>query len=392
MFLSISIIILISITLFYIFDKLHLPGLLAFLITGIILGPFVFDLISHQILDISSELRKIALVVILIRAGLSLDIKDLKAVGRPAILLSFLPALFEILAIALLAPLFFNLTSIEAFILGSVIAAVSPAVIVPRMIQLIEKKKGTKEKIPQLILASASVDDIFVIIVFTIFLQVYESNQLEWSQILLLPISLIFGIILGFVIGVFFVFVFKKLHVRDTIKVLILFALSFLMIVLEDYLPISGLLGIITLAITIFSLYPILAHRLTSKFSKIWVVAEMMLFVLIGAAVDINLFLSIGLITLLFLLLSLFVRLLGVFISIIKTNFNSKEKLFIGLSFIPKATVQAAIGAIPLSMGITGGKIILAISVLSIFLTAPLGAVLIDQTSNILLKNKDDSL
>ncbi|MGE4572036.1 MAG: cation:proton antiporter [Candidatus Izemoplasmatales bacterium] len=392
MFLSISLIILISITLFYIFDKLHLPGLLAFLITGIILGPFVFDLISHQILDISSELRKIALVVILIRAGLSLDIKDLKAVGRPAILLSFLPALFEILAIGLLAPLFFNLTSIEAFILGSVIAAVSPAVIVPRMIQLIEKKKGTKEKIPQLILASASVDDIFVIIVFTIFLQVYESNQLEWSQILLLPISLIFGIILGFVIGVFFVFVFKKLHVRDTIKVLILFALSFLMIVLEDYLPISGLLGIITLAITIFSLYPILAHRLTSKFSKIWVVAEMMLFVLIGAAVDINLFLSIGLITLLFLLLSLFVRLLGVFISIIKTNFNSKEKLFIGLSFIPKATVQAAIGAIPLSMGIPGGKIILAISVLSIFLTAPLGAVLIDQTSNILLKNKDDSL
>lgn len=392
MFLSISLIILISITLFYIFDKLHLPGLLAFLITGIILGPFVFDLISHQILDISSELRKIALVVILIRAGLSLDIKDLKAVGRPAILLSFLPALFEILAIGLLAPLFFNLTSIEAFILGSVIAAVSPAVIVPRMIQLIEKKKGTKEKIPQLILASASVDDIFVIIVFTIFLQVYESNQLEWSQILLLPISLIFGIILGFVIGVFFVFVFKKLHVRDTIKVLILFALSFLMIVLEDYLPISGLLGIITLAITIFSLYPILAHRLTSKFSKIWVVAEMMLFVLIGAAVDINLFLSIGLITLLFLLLSLFVRLLGVFISIIKTNFNSKEKIFIGLSFIPKATVQAAIGAIPLSMGIPGGKIILAISVLSIFLTAPLGAVLIDQTSNILLKNKDDSL
>ncbi|MDY0278676.1 MAG: cation:proton antiporter [Acholeplasma sp.] len=392
MFLSISLIILFSITLFYIFDKLHLPGLLAFLITGIILGPFVFDLISHQILDISSELRKIALVVILIRAGLSLDIKDLKAVGRPAILLSFLPALFEILAIGLLAPLFFNLTSIEAFILGSVIAAVSPAVIVPRMIQLIEKKKGTKEKIPQLILASASVDDIFVIIVFTIFLQVYESNQLEWSQILLLPISLIFGIILGFVIGVFFVFVFKKLHVRDTIKVLILFALSFLMIVLEDYLPISGLLGIITLAITIFSLYPILAHRLTSKFSKIWVVAEMMLFVLIGAAVDINLFLSIGLITLLFLLLSLFVRLLGVFISIIKTNFNSKEKLFIGLSFIPKATVQAAIGAIPLSMGIPGGKIILAISVLSIFLTAPLGAVLIDQTSNILLKNKDDSL
>ncbi|QLY39336.1 sodium:proton antiporter [Hujiaoplasma nucleasis] len=392
MFLSISLIILISITLFYIFDKLHLPGLLAFLITGIILGPFVFDLISHQILDISSELRKIALVVILIRAGLSLVIKDLKAVGRPAILLSFLPALFEILAIGLLAPLFFNLTNIEAFILGSVIAAVSPAVIVPRMIQLIEKKKGTKEKIPQLILASASVDDIFVIIVFTIFLQVYESNQLEWSQILLLPISLIFGIILGFVIGVFFVFVFKKLHVRDTIKVLILFALSFLMIVLEDYLPISGLLGIITLAITIFSLYPILAHRLTSKFSKIWVVAEMMLFVLIGAAVDINLFLSIGLITLLFLLLSLFVRLLGVFISIIKTNFNSKEKLFIGLSFIPKATVQAAIGAIPLSMGIPGGKIILAISVLSIFLTAPLGAVLIDQTSNILLKNKDDSL
>ncbi len=385
MYLSIALIILISISLFIIFDKLHLPGLLAFIITGIILGPFVFNLISDDILNISAELRKIALVVILIRAGLSLDINDLKVVGRPAILLSFLPALFEIILIGLLAPLLFDITSIEAFILGSVIAAVSPAVIVPRMIHLIQRKKGTEHKIPQLILASSSVDDIFVIIMFTVFLQIYETKHLELTQFILLPLSLILGIALGFIIGIIFVYIFKRIHIRDTLKVLIIFALSFLMIVLEDYIPISGLLSIITLGITILAFHPVLANRLTSKFSKIWVISEMMLFVLIGAAVDISLFQSIGLLSIVLLLSGLIFRTMGVLISISKNQFNIKEKTFICFSYIPKATVQAAIGAIPLSLGIPGGELILAISVLSIFLTAPIGAILIDQTAEKLI-------
>ncbi|MFP4478951.1 MAG: cation:proton antiporter [Candidatus Izemoplasmatales bacterium] len=388
MFLSLALIILISISLFLIFDKLHLPGLLAFLITGIILGPFVLDLINENILNISADLRKIALVVILIRAGLSLDINDLKAVGRPALMLSFLPALFEITFIGLVAPLIFNITSLEGFILGSVIAAVSPAVIVPRMIHFIQNKRGTEEKIPQLILASSSIDDIFVIVVFTIFIQIYESQTIELNQVLFLPLSLILGVLSGFMVGFLLVYIFKKIHLRDTLKVLILFAVSFLFIALEDYMPISGLLAIISLGITVLSLYPLLANRLTSKFSKIWVIAEMMLFVLIGAAVDITLFKSIGLFALLLVFSALVFRMFGVVLSISKTKFNIKEKAFICFSFIPKATVQAAIGAIPLSLGIPGGELILAISVLSIFLTAPIGAILIDQTGPKLLQKK----
>ncbi|MDA3931544.1 MAG: cation:proton antiporter [Tenericutes bacterium] len=391
MFLSLALIIVLSISLFAIFDKLNLPGLLAFIITGIILGPFVLDLISEDILNISADLRKIALVVILIRAGLSLDINDLKAVGRPAIMLSFLPAIFEIILIGVLAPLLFNITSIEGFILGSVIAAVSPAVIVPRMIALIEKKLGTEHKIPQLILASSSIDDIFVIVIFTIFLQIYETNSFEVGQLFLLPVSLILGILSGLFIGVLLVYLFKKIHLRDTLKVMILFSISFLFIVLEDYLPISGLLAIITLGITVLALYPVLANRLTSKFSKIWVIAEMMLFVLIGAAVDITLFTTIGLLAIVLVLSGLVFRMFGVIISITRTKFDFKEKTFICFSYIPKATVQAAIGAIPLSLGIPGGELILAISVLSIFLTAPIGAILIDQTAhNLLHKNRDN--
>lgn len=385
MYLSLGLIIVIGVSLFIIFDKLQLPGLLAFIITGIILGPFVFDLISDQILNISSELRKIALVVILIRAGLSLDINDLKMVGRPAILLSFIPAIFEIILIGVLSPLLFDITSIEGFILGSVIAAVSPAVIVPRMIKLIQKKQGDDHKIPQMILASSSIDDIFVIVVFTIFLHIYETNQVDVSQIFLLPVSLISGITLGLLLGYGLVLFFKRVHIRDTLKVLILFGVSFFMIVLEDLIPISGLLAIITLGISIFSFYPVLAKRLTSKFSKIWVIAEIMLFVLIGAAVDISLFKTIGLLSIVLVVFGLVFRLIGVLLSILKTNFNVKEKTFICIAYTPKATVQAAIGAIPLSMGIPGGELILAISVLSIFLTAPIGAILIDQTAKKLL-------
>jgi NhaP-type Na+/H+ or K+/H+ antiporter len=385
MFLSLALIILVGISLFSILDKIKLPGLLAFLLTGIFLGPYVLDLISSNILNISSELRQIALVVILIRAGLSLDINDLKKVGRPALLLSFIPATLEIIIIGLISPLLFDLTYLEGFIMGSVIAAVSPAVIVPRMISLIEKKKGTQKKIPQLILAASSIDDIYVITIFSILIQVYEKSSFALNDILMLPVSIISGLALGFFTGYILVYLFKKLHFRDTIKVMILFAISFLMIVIEDYLPVSGLLAIIGLGITIFTMYPILAHRLTSKFSKIWVMAEMMLFVLIGAAVDIDLLSKLGLLSVLLLIISLTIRSLGVQLSIIKSGFNKKEKVFITFSYLPKATVQAAIGAIPLSMGIPGGEIILAVSVLSILITAPIGAILIDQTANKLI-------
>lgn len=385
MFLSLGLIILLSISLYAIFTWLKLPGLLAFLITGILLGPYVIDVIDQTILGISAELRKIALVVILIRAGLSLDINDLKKVGRSAILLSFIPATFEIIAIGLLAPLLFDISMLQAFIMGAVIAAVSPAVIVPRMIDLIHKKKGTNKQIPQLVLAASSIDDIFVIIVFTILVQVYEAQSFAFTDVLLLPISLLGGIILGFLIGYGLVYLFKHMHFRDTLKVLILFAISFLLIYAEDFLPISGLLAIITLGITIFSFYPILASRLTLKFSKIWVVSEMMLFVLIGAAVDIFLFKSIGWLTLVLLLVSLLARSFGVQLSILKSHFFVKEKIFINFAYLPKATVQAAIGAIPLSLGMAGGELILAVSVLSIFITAPIGAILIDQTANKLI-------
>ena len=386
MFLSLALIIIISISIFGIFTKINLPGLLAFIITGIILGPFIFDLITEDILNISAELRKIALIVILIRAGLSLDLTDLKKVGKPAILLSFIPATIEIIIIGLISPLIFNLTTIEGFILGSIIAAVSPAVIVPRMINLLNKKIGNDKKIPQLVLASSSVDDIFVIIIFTILLQIYETNAVELNQLILLPLSLFLGAIIGIISGVILVYLFKKLHFRDTLKVLIIFGWSFFLIFLEDYIPISGLLAIISLTITILEFYPILAKRLTSKFSKIWVIAEIMLFVLIGAAVDIFLFKEIGFLALSLIIIGLFARSIGVIISLLKTKLNTNEKTFIVFSFLPKATVQAAIGAIPLSMGMPGGKLILAISVLSIFATAPLGAILIDNTANKLLK------
>lgn len=385
MFLSLGLIILLSISLYAIFTWLKLPGLLAFLITGILLGPYIIDVIDQTILGISAELRKIALVVILIRAGLSLDINDLKKVGRSAILLSFIPATFEIIAIGLLAPLLFDISMLQAFIMGAVIAAVSPAVIVPRMINLIHKKKGTNKQLPQLVLAASSIDDIFVIIVFTILVQVYEAQSFAFTDVLLLPISLLAGIILGFLIGYGLVYLFKHMHFRDTLKVLILFAISFLLIYAEDFLPISGLLAIITLGITIFSFYPILASRLTLKFSKIWVVSEMMLFVLIGAAVDIFLFKTIGWLTLVLLLVSLLARSFGVQLSILKSHFFIKEKIFINFAYLPKATVQAAIGAIPLSLGMAGGELILAVSVLSIFITAPIGAILIDQTANKLI-------
>ncbi|MFA7075096.1 MAG: cation:proton antiporter [Candidatus Izemoplasmatales bacterium] len=390
MMLSLGLIILLGLSLNAVMLKIRIPSLIAYIITGILLGPYVLDLISPDLLNISSDLRRIALIVILLRAGLTLDIKDLKVVGKGAILLSFLPATLEIISVGFLSQIFFDITLIEGFILGSIVAAVSPAVVVPRMIALIEKKKGTNKSIPQMVLAASSIDDIYTIVIFTLLLQIYETNVVNLTNVLLFPVSIILGVIVGVIIGLVLVVLFKKYHMRDTIKVLIIFGVAFIFDFMEqsigDVVPFSSLLAVITLGLTILKTYPILANRLTSKFSKIWVFSEMILFVLIGALVNISVVSKLGLNSLLLLILAVFVRLIAVFISTSGIGLNKKEKLFTFFAYLPKATVQAAIGAIPLSLGMPGGEIILGVSVLSIFITAPIGAILIDQTQDCLLK------
>jgi NhaP-type Na+/H+ or K+/H+ antiporter len=392
MILSLGLIILLGLSLNAIMNKIKVPSLIGYMITGIILGPFVLDLIDPTILAISVDLRKIALIVILLRAGLTLDIKDLKIVGRGAILLSFLPATFEIVAIAFLSQWIFSITLIEGFILGSVVAAVSPAVVVPRMIDLINKKLGTKKSIPQMVLAGSSIDDIYAVVLFTLFVQIQQSNIIDFKSIVFFPLSIILGVVVGILVGFALVKIFKKFHMRDTIKVLIIFGVAFLFDFLETTLkgiiPFSSLIAVIVLGLTTLKLYPILADRLTSKFSKIWVFSEMMLFVLIGSLVDISIIKDVGLNFVLLLVLAIFIRFIAVMISTTKINLNTKEKVFVFFSYLPKATVQAAIGAIPFSLGMPAGEIILGVSVLSIFLTAPIGAILIDQTQNLLLEKE----
>lgn len=392
MLLSLGLIILLGLALNSIISRFRIPSLIGYIITGIILGPYVLDLISPDLLNISSDLRKIALIVILVRAGLTLDINDLKSVGRGALLLSFLPATFEIIAIGFISQLFFDMTIIEGLIMGSVVTAVSPAVVVPRMISLIEKKRGTEKSIPQMVLAASSLDDIYAIVLFTIFIQFYETSVFDFQSILLMPVSIILGVIVGISFGLAMQYLFKKFHMRDTIKVLIIFGIAFVLDFLEsslkNILPISSLLAIITMSLTILKTYPILAARLTSKFSKIWVFSEMILFVIIGALVNITVIGNVGFSFVLLLVLAIIVRFIAVLISTTKLNFNFKERLFIFFSYLPKATVQAAIGAIPLQLGMPADELILGVSVLSIFITAPIGAILIDQTQELLLNRK----
>lgn len=389
MLLSLGLIIVLGLSLNAILVRIKVPSLIGYIITGIILGPYVLDLIDPSVLEISADLRKIALIVILLRAGLTLDLKDLKSVGKAALLLSFLPATFEIVAIAFLSQLFFDITLLEGFILGSVVAAVSPAVIVPRMISLIEKKRGTSKSIPQMVLAASSIDDVYAIVLFTIFIQMYQTNSFAVTDILLFPVSIISGVVVGILSGFFLVKFFKIFHIRDTIKILIIFGIAFILdyaeASLKNIVSFSSLLAVITLGLTILKRYPVLAERLTIRFSKIWVVSEMILFVLIGALVNILIISKVGVNFILLLLLAMVVRFAAVLISTGGINLNFKERLFVFFAYLPKATVQAALGAIPLSLGLPAGEIILGVSVLSIFLTAPVGAILIDQTQKILL-------
>ena len=389
MLLSIALIMLIGLASGYICRRLKLPGLLGMIITGIILGPYVLDLIDPSILNISADLRKIALIIILTRAGLTLDINDLKRVGRPAILMCFVPATFELAGMILLAPRILGISLLEAAIMGAVVAAVSPAVVVPKMIKLIDEGYGTKKSIPQLILAGASVDDVYVIVLFSTFTGLAKGGRVSAISFINIPVSVVLGIALGIVSGWILAGYFKKVHVRDTIKVIIVLSISFILVSAENALntPItfSALIAVMFMGIALSRYRNEVAVRLSGKFNKLWVGAEVVLFVLVGASVDIGYALSAGAGAVILIFGVLIFRLEGVFVCLPGTNLNMKERLFCMLAYTPKATVQAAIGSVPLAMGLSCGSIVLTVAVLAILITAPLGAFVIDLTYKRLL-------
>lgn len=390
MLTSIALIFLLGLLLGSLFQKLKLPNLLGMILTGMLLSPYALNLIDDTILNISADLRQIALVIILTRAGLSLNLSDLKAVGRPAVLMCFVPACFEMVGTVLLAPRLLGISVLEAAIVGSVIAAVSPAVIVPRMIRLIDEEYGKEHSIPQLILAGASVDDVFVIVVFTAFTSLASTGNISAVSFLQIPVSILLGIALGFLVGLLLIFLFKKFHMRDSVKILIILSISFLLIELQNCLegivPISGLLAIMSLGIIIKQKYQILAVRLSSKYNKLWVAAEIMLFVLVGATVDLKYAMTAGAAAIVLVCGALLFRMLGVLTCLIKTKLTKNERLFCMIAYTPKATVQAAIGAVPLSMGLACGQKVLTVAVLSILITAPFGAICVDKLYGKLLK------
>jgi len=393
MLVSLALMLLLGFGLSGVFKHFNLPGLIGMILAGIILGPYMFDMISPSLLEVSTELRQIALIVILLRAGLSLDIQDLIKIGRPAFLMSFLPAVFEIGMVIIIAPMILNITLLDAAILGSVLAAVSPAVVVPRMLHLIHEGYGYKHRIPQIVMAGASLDDIFVIILFTSFVSLRQGQAVDLSLFLTLPVSILTGIGFGFFVGWVFVILFKRIHMRDTIKVLLILSVSFLLLGLEhsisSFIPYSALLSVISIGLSILYFYPKLANRITSKFSKIWVASEVFLFILVGAVVNLTSLQSYAWLIALVLVLGLVSRLIGVQMCLIKSNLTPKERLFTGVAYLPKATVQAAIGSIPLSLGFSSGNIILAAAVLAILISAPLGAYGIDTlTTKLLVKDR----
>lgn len=390
MLTSIALILLSGLLLGSLFSKMKLPGLLGMILTGIVLSPHALNLIDPSILNISSDLRQIALVIILTRAGLSLDITDLKKVGRPAVLMCFIPACVEILGTVIMAPLLLGVTTLEAAVLGSVIAAVSPAVVVPRMIRLMEEGYGRDKSIPQMILAGASVDDVFVIVVFSVFTSLAATGSVSAACFLQIPVSILLGVLLGAVLGLILVWFFQKYHMRDSVKILIILSFSFLLLALQEKLegivPVSGLLAIMSLGVVVKQKYEVLAVRLSGKYNKLWVAAEIFLFVLVGATVDLRYAWAAGAAAVLLVAGALIFRMAGVAVSLFKTGLTKRERLFCMLAYTPKATVQAAIGAIPLSMGLPCGQIVLTVAVLSILITAPFGAICVDRLHPKLLK------
>lgn len=390
MLLSIALILLVGMSMGWLCRKMKLPGLLGMLATGIVLGPYVLDLLDPSILGISAELRKIALIIILTRAGLGLDLSGLKKIGRPAVLMCFVPASFELFGMLLLAPKLMGLSILEAAVMGAVLAAVSPAVVVPRMVKLMDEGYGVKEGIPQLILAGASVDDVYVIVLFSTFTGMMQGTGASAIRFINIPVSILLGIAIGLGIGVLLAYFFQKIHMRDTSKVLIILSISFLLVVLEDYLatPItfSALIAIMFIGIGLQRKREVVAKRLSAKYGKLWVAAEVFLFVLVGATVNIGYIGKVGIKALIVIAGALVFRMFGVLVCLLGTEIKGKERMFTMLAYTPKATVQAAIGGIPLALGFACGESVLAVSVLAIVLTAPLGAFAIDLTYKKFLK------
>ena len=395
MLTSLSLIFLVGLAMGAICGYLKLPRIIGMLITGIVLGPYVLDLLDPSILSISADLRKMALIIILLKAGLSLNLEDLKKVGRPAIMMSFVPASFEILGYILCAPAILGISRVDEAVMGAVLGAVSPAVVVPRMVKLIETKYGTGKAIPQMILAGASCDDIFVIVLFTTFLGMAQGDQADLKSFLNIPVSIVLGVVLGAIVGYLLYLFFetayaKKHYVRNSMKVIIVLGVSFLLVAIEDWLEgkiaVSGLLAVVSMACVLkMKSIAFVSKRLSEKFGKLWLAAEVILFVLVGAAVDIRYTLEAGAAAVLMILVALIFRACGVLLCMVKTNLNAKERLFCVIAYLPKATVQAAIGSVPLAAGLGCGKIILSVAVMAIIITAPLGAFGMDMSYKKLL-------
>lgn len=382
MLLSLALVFLCGMLLGSLLEKLGVPRLLGMLVTGILLGPFGLDLLDGSILGISGELRQIALIIILARAGLNLDVEDLKKVGRPAVLMCFVPACFEIVGMVLLAPALLGLTRLEAAVMGTVVAAVSPAVIVPRMLKLMEEGYGKERSIPQMIMAGASVDDVFVIVLFTAFAGLEKSGSLSAFGFLAIPTSIVLGLAGGVFVGLALSVLFEKVHMRDSSKVVLMLSVAFLLVTLEHSMNgvvgFSGLLAVMAMGVALQRRKYDVSRRLSQKFSKLWVGAEILLFVLVGATVNVGYAWKAGAMAVVLILGVLVFRIAGVFLCLVKTPLSRKERVFSAVAYLPKATVQAAIGGLPLSMGLACGDIVLTVAVLSILITAPLGAALID--------------
>ena len=384
MLYSIALMLLVGMGVSWACKKLRLPGLMGMIFTGIVLGPYALGWIDDSILNISAELRKIALIIILARAGLSLDVGDLKKVGRPAVLMCFVPACFEILGMVVLAPGLLGITRLEAAIMGAVVGAVSPAVIVPKMLKLMEEGWGTDKSIPQLILAGASVDDVFVIVMFSAFTGLAQGGTVSVMSFVQVPVSIAVGVAVGLAGGWGLAVYFEKVHIRDTVKVIVLLSASFLMVTAEDrlagILPFSSLIAVMCVGIAMQRRREAVAARLSMKFNKLWVASEILLFVLVGATVDLKYALAAGPSAVILIFGVLLFRMTGVLCCLAKTSLAAKERLFCVIGYMPKATVQAAIGGVPLAMGLACGNIVLTVAVLAILITAPLGAFLIDLT------------
>ena len=395
MLTSLALVFLVGLSMAAICQKIKLPRIIGMLVTGIILGPYVLDLFDQSILGISADLRKMALVIILIKAGLSLNLKDLKKVGRPALLLAFMPATFELAAFLIFAPKILGITVLESAVMGAVLAAVSPAVVVPRMVFLMEEKYGTEKNIPQMILAGASLDDVFVIVLFTTFLGMAQGETVNVFSFANIPISIMMGIVIGTICGVALACFFETAYayknmVRNSMKVIIVLGVAFLLLAVEEWLSgiivISGLLAVMSMALVLaMRSAQSVTTRLQQKFGKLWLAAEVILFVLVGAAVDIRYTLKGGLPAVTMIMIGLLFRSVGVWISVLGTKLNMKERLFCVIAYLPKATVQAAIGSVPLAMGLPCGNIVLSVAVLAILITAPLGAIGMDMSYKKLL-------